>query len=126
MTPIEKCPMCKGYLWLCEKHPDTPWNGGCPHENCYGPGMNCECNPNGELGPEMRPVCWVGMGEEEPKPKTEWSAQEVFVVFIHKIYEEAGLTIPDDFYPEDEAPRVARSLRAQGLGIKLEDGHDAD
>ena len=55
------------------------------------------------------------------KAKTKWTHQEVFAVFIHKMYEEAGLTIPDEFYPEAEAPRVANALRAQGMGIQLEE-----
>ena len=59
-----------------------------------------------------------------PKPKAKWTQQEVFVVFIHKMYEEAGLVIPDEFYPEKEAPRVANALRAQGMGIQLEEPND--
>lgn len=54
------------------------------------------------------------------KPSTQWTQQELFVVFIHKMYEEADLTIPDNFYPEDEAPRIANALRSQGMGIALD------
>lgn len=38
------CKICKGALWVCESHPDAPWDtnleGGC---QCNA-GMPCECN----------------------------------------------------------------------------------
>lgn len=44
-----KCEICKGVLWVCESHPDSPCDdsedGGC---EC-GPGMPCVCNPTGAL-----------------------------------------------------------------------------
>lgn len=38
------CDTCGGEGWVCENHPDMPWDGdaGC---NCGGAGMPCECNP---------------------------------------------------------------------------------
>lgn len=43
----KECLKCRGLLWVCENHPDKPWDidnevgGGC---DC-GAGMPCECNP---------------------------------------------------------------------------------
>lgn len=45
------CEICKGVLWVCENHPDKPWDdsieGGC---ECNA-GMPCGCNPMGALPP---------------------------------------------------------------------------
>ena len=54
----------------------------------------------------------------------KWPFQETYLAFIRKMYEEACLTIPEDFYPEVEAPRLANALRAQGMGIQLEPYND--
>ena len=55
------------------------------------------------------------------RQRIQWVPTYLFVAFIQELYKEAGLVIPDDFYPEMEAPRLARHFRAQGLGIKLEE-----
>lgn len=36
------CANCDGEGWVCENHPEVPWNGGdgC----CGGAGMPCSCN----------------------------------------------------------------------------------
>ena len=54
------------------------------------------------------------------KEAIKWGSVHVYTAFIQLVYMEAGLTIPDEFYAEDEAPRVADNLRAQGMGIDLE------
>jgi hypothetical protein len=37
-----KCPRCQGYHWVCEAHPDKPFE----HDpNCPGPGQPCSCTP---------------------------------------------------------------------------------
>lgn len=55
------------------------------------------------------------------RQRIQWVPTYLFVAFIQELYKEAGLVIPEDFYPELEAPRLARHFRAQGLGIKLEE-----
>jgi hypothetical protein len=37
------CPICDGSGWVCEDHPDKPWQ----HDACGGAGSPCICNPNG-------------------------------------------------------------------------------
>lgn len=39
---------CMGVLWVCETHPDKPWNGKC----CSSPGKPCSCN-DGYPAPHM-------------------------------------------------------------------------
>jgi hypothetical protein len=41
-----KCPNCRGIGWVCENHPDKPWDDeiGC---TC-GAGLPCECNTGDE------------------------------------------------------------------------------
>jgi hypothetical protein len=36
------CPICKGLGWVCENHPDKPWDPaiGC---QCGGAGVPCDC-----------------------------------------------------------------------------------
>jgi hypothetical protein len=41
-----KCPQCEDTGWVCEDHPDTPWDGdhAC---SCGAAGMPCpRCNPS--------------------------------------------------------------------------------
>lgn len=40
LISLNICNLCKGLLWVCEKHPNHPWNGDC----CKGAGVPCECN----------------------------------------------------------------------------------
>lgn len=44
----KKCPICFGIGWVCENHPDKPWNKeiGC---EC-GAGVPCNCNGGGKPG----------------------------------------------------------------------------
>lgn len=42
-TAKQSCPVCKGEGWVCENHPNEPWNEGDP-ECCGGAGAPCECN----------------------------------------------------------------------------------
>jgi hypothetical protein len=46
------CPTCRGTGWVCENHPDKPWDDemGC---TC-GAGLPCECNTGEE--PDIRQV----------------------------------------------------------------------
>jgi hypothetical protein len=42
------CPICEGSAapgWLCEEHPDQPWE----HDGCGAAGMKCVCNPFGAV-----------------------------------------------------------------------------
>lgn len=50
----------------------------------------------------------------------EWPYTECYTAFIRGIYQEAGLMLPEDFYPEIEIGRVANTLIAKGMGIRLE------
>jgi hypothetical protein len=36
------CELCKGALWLCERHPMLPF----VHDGCGGAGIPCRCNPD--------------------------------------------------------------------------------
>jgi hypothetical protein len=38
-----RCERCGGEGWVCENHPDQPWNEGDP-KCCGGAGMPCPCN----------------------------------------------------------------------------------
>lgn len=44
-----ECKICDGLLWVCENHPDEPWDkeAGC----MCGAGMPCECNPGDRENP---------------------------------------------------------------------------
>ena len=57
------CPICKGERWVCENHPNQPWNAsGC---EC-GAGEPCRiCNPCTRdnppaMPPGFRVICQVG------------------------------------------------------------------
>ena len=54
------CPVCQGLLWICEAHPDQPWE----HDGCGGAGLPCVCNPKGE-------VLWAEVYAEATKPPDE-------------------------------------------------------
>jgi len=49
MAPVT-CQICKGERWLCEDHPDQPYE----HDGCRGCGIPCKCNPNQEMPPGFR------------------------------------------------------------------------
>jgi hypothetical protein len=41
----EYCPICGGHGWVCERHPDRPYESGSARDcDCGAPGMPCECN----------------------------------------------------------------------------------
>ena len=53
-----ECRICKGARWVCEDHPDKPWDGAsdAPEAcHCRGAGVPClACNPSDrEHPPEM-------------------------------------------------------------------------
>lgn len=39
-----RCANCDGYGWVCENHPDVPWEGVAGYGCECGPGMPCSCN----------------------------------------------------------------------------------
>lgn len=42
-TNVE-CPICGGEGWVCENHPDKPWETGTKYDcQCGGAGMPCRC-----------------------------------------------------------------------------------
>jgi hypothetical protein len=53
----EKCALCLGLGWVCENHPDRPWDDerGC---TC-GAGMPCKCNMAGEPGVDVPDISQV-------------------------------------------------------------------
>lgn len=61
------CPICDGFMWVCENHADKVWDtsaGGC---EC-GAGMPCKCNPDGAIGPSMDEIIAdVSMPDAEPR-----------------------------------------------------------
>lgn len=36
------CQICNDTGWVCEDHPDKPWDD--EHQDNCGPGMPCKCN----------------------------------------------------------------------------------
>ena len=47
------CFVCEDVGWVCEIHPDYPWDGTCP---CGGPGAPCpRCNVPVEGQPPRMP-----------------------------------------------------------------------
>jgi len=55
-----ECEVCGGARWVCEDHPDKPWDGASDREDachCGGAGMPCQvCNRTvGQEPPEMPP-----------------------------------------------------------------------
>ncbi|MCZ6468042.1 MAG: hypothetical protein O6499_00145 [Candidatus Dadabacteria bacterium] len=40
---ISICANCDGTGWVCEDHPEVPWNDG--KNCCGGAGSPCSCNP---------------------------------------------------------------------------------
>ena len=39
------CVSCAECGWVCQDHPDSPWE----HDNCGAPGVPCACNPRGKV-----------------------------------------------------------------------------
>jgi hypothetical protein len=39
-----RCANCDGYGWVCENHPDVPWEGVAGYGCDCGAGMPCSCN----------------------------------------------------------------------------------
>ena len=54
---IKACKHCDGEGWVCENHPDRPWNDTSPNGCLCGAGAPCpECQPcDGGTEPEMPP-----------------------------------------------------------------------
>jgi hypothetical protein len=51
---MPKCPTCQDVGWVCEKHPDRPWDKNVPGGCTCDAGMPC-------------PVCNVAEGGEAPR-----------------------------------------------------------
>jgi hypothetical protein len=53
----KKCPNCLGVGWVCENHPNMPWDDelGC---SC-GAGLPCECNIGDESGVDQPDISQV-------------------------------------------------------------------
>lgn len=57
------CPKCNGGGWVCEDHPDLPWNH---NENC-GAGMPCSC------GRDLVPAEMSVIATTDPEAVKKWS-----------------------------------------------------
>jgi hypothetical protein len=59
----KKCPICFGTGWVCENHPDKPWDKefGC---EC-GAGVPCVCNSAGEPGVDKPDTSQVIVGKDK-------------------------------------------------------------
>lgn len=50
------CPTCDNSGWVCENHPDVPWDDG-DADCCGGAGMPCrDCNPCDAQTPPRLPA----------------------------------------------------------------------
>ena len=47
------CANCNNEQWVCEDHPEVPFNSG-DKECCGGAGMMCKCHPNYESDQLMK------------------------------------------------------------------------
>jgi hypothetical protein len=49
------CPRCYDTRWVCEAHPERPWEGGPRACGCGAPGEPCPiCNrPEGDTAPAL-------------------------------------------------------------------------
>src|SRR5258708_2277279 len=54
------CPNCHGEGWVCESHPDQPWDSCCG--DC---GIPCSCNCAGAMPPGFEMHCERQPGAEE-------------------------------------------------------------
>lgn len=66
-TAQHQCLACAGSGWVCENHPDKPWENADGTRCCEGAGGNCECNPNGEV--EFQAV----FASTSPETVKEWA-----------------------------------------------------
>lgn len=46
---MPECTICGGSNWVCEEHPDKPWDGD--RRCCGAPGVPCQCNPSDRNNP---------------------------------------------------------------------------
>jgi len=52
-----KCEKCKDNLWVCEDHPDRPWESGTEYDcNCGAAGKPCICNEQVKMMPGSVPL----------------------------------------------------------------------
>ncbi len=52
----DKCKACSGEAWVCEDHPEKPWQDG---DCCGAAGAACPtCNEDGSKLPEGMEVIW--------------------------------------------------------------------
>ena len=70
---MAKCPHCDDQRWVCENHPDRPWDlADSPRAcKCGGAGMPCELCNNESTGPddppEMMPGFRVDIDDKGPR-----------------------------------------------------------
>ena len=59
------CERCDGTGWVCENHPDKPWedSGSALSCDCGGAGDACDCNPDGDFPPGFRVTMSVNPDE---------------------------------------------------------------
>lgn len=67
MTAQDRCQACAGSGWVCENHPDRPWENANGTTCCGGAGGNCSCNSDGAF--EFQAV----LASTEPETVKEWA-----------------------------------------------------
>lgn len=77
----EPCPTCLGEGWVCENHPEQPWNEGEP-ACCGGAGVPCACNSG--WPPAMPPGTEILWRAGEP--------MERLMALLHKPRKETHMT----------------------------------
>ncbi|WP_036017752.1 hypothetical protein [Bradyrhizobium sp. WSM1743] len=66
------CELCEGTHWVCENHPDRPWDGP---KACGGAGAPCPvCN---NAGPDELPILPKGF-------ETSFTTTEIMKPFLRK------------------------------------------
>lgn len=61
-----RCTICGGGGWMCEEHPDKPFQHWLDASACPGLGVPCRCNPSERMPPGFKPHCGID-GKEEPQ-----------------------------------------------------------
>jgi hypothetical protein len=113
-TIVTLCPTCRGLRWVCENHPDHPWDGRC----CGGAGAPCPtCNVPDE---GHRPKLPLGFQTEVdyqsgPQPITARQPQEI----ICHVLRSARIESP--FGETDIADHILRALDIVGYRVSRED-----
>lgn len=75
---------------------------------------------DGQAGAQGAGSSEVEVQMSKNRQHISWPHVECFTTFIRGVYSRAGLTIPDEFYPEVEIDRVCDVLMAKGMGVNIE------